>query len=198
MPNETEVLLTIFGFALASGGWAIFHLGTRLIGVTIGLGFGFGFGYLLAMVLQLTGNVASLIEMACALLGAFGGLLLVRAVTNFAFGATGFLFGALLGRLASEMYLQSQGQPFAFTQDVVLGILASAIAVGLLALWLKRLIIILVTSYVGATFLTAGVPWLEQSEPTSVLAVFLIAVAWQSFLAGRLLSGGGKRAESEK
>ncbi len=185
MPEETEVLLTIFGMALCVGGWIIFHMGTRLIGLALGLGLGFAFGMLLAMALQIEESTASMIELGCALLGAFGGLLLMRAATTFTFGATGFLFGAMIGRLGSELWLQTQDLPFAFTQETVLAILASAAVVGLLAVWLKRMIVIVVTSFIGATFLAAGVPWLEAREPTSVLAVFVAAVVWQLFLGAK-------------
>ncbi len=195
MPNEVEVLLTITGVALCLGGWVIFHLGTRLIGLSIGLGFGFGFGYLLALALQLEGDIASLVQAACALLGGFGGLLLIKAVTTFAFGATGFLFGALLGRLGGELWLQSQGTEFAFTQETVLIILGGAVAMGLLAVWLKRMIIVVVTSFMGATFLVAGIPWLGEREPASVLGVFLVAVAWQLLFAGRLFSRSRRPAQ---
>lgn len=187
MPNEIDVLLTIFGVALCAGGWVIFHLGTKVLGLAVGLGFGFIFGVLLSLALKIQGDVAAMVDLACALLGGLGGLVLVRAVTTFAFGATGFLFGALIGRLGSELWLQSQGQEFAFTQEVVLTVLASATVMGLLAIWMRKFIMIVVTSFAGATFTTAGVAWLDQHRPTSLLGVFLLAVVWQTLLVNKLL-----------
>lgn len=188
MQSDEQVLYTIFGVGLCLGGWLLFWLGSRLVGLALGMSFGFVFGNLLALVLKLEENPTLLVLLACSLMGAFGGFLLMRAATTFVFGLAGFLFGALLGRMGAEFYALYHEDDFAFTAPVVLAVVGSGLLMGLLAVYMQKYIMIVVTSYVGATFLVGGVEFLQTHMPWSFLCVIIAAIGWQSILVGRLLS----------
>ena len=196
MQSEAEVILTIFGAALCLGGWVIFWMGSRLVGMALGMGFGFVFGDLLAILLKLPAGSAALVLFGCTLMGAFGGLFAMRAVTNFVFALNGFLFGALLGRMGADVYFQIKHAPFDFTGPVIAAILAGAIAMALLAIYLQKHIVIVTTSYIGAAFLTASIRFFLHHKPWSFLCIFLAAIIWQVILVTRLLDSG-KNAKIE-
>ncbi|MGI8905460.1 MAG: DUF4203 domain-containing protein [Candidatus Sumerlaeaceae bacterium] len=188
MQTETQVIYTILGAVLCLGGWAIFWLGSRLLGLALGMAFGFFFGDLLGLVLKLDENATVLVLLACSIMGAFGGLLLMRAATTFVFGLAGFLFGALLGRMGCEMYAEVKQETYAFTAPIAVIVIAAGMVMGVLAFWMQKYIMILITSYVGSTFLVAGVEWLQQHEPWSVPGVTLLAIGWQMLLVMRLIA----------
>lgn len=193
MQTDEQVIFTIIGTGLCLGGWAVFYLGTRVLGLALGLGFGFFFGELLAMVLKLDTQPANLVSLACALLGAFGGLVLMRATTTFAFGLAGFLFGALLGRLGLEIHAEVNRETFRFTTESSVIVLLAAATMGVLAVWLQKYVMIVITSYIGANFLVEGVDALAKAWPWSFLAILLAGILWQWVLVSRLLTDDGRR-----
>lgn len=195
MQSEEQVIYTILGAALCLGGWIIFWLGSRIIGLALGMGFGFAFGQLLSLVLKLDPNATLLVLLACSLMGAFGGFLLMRVTTMFLFALSGFLFGALLGRLAADYYFISRGESFQFTMPVSVSIAAAGALVAALAVWMQKYIVIIITSYVGATFLVGGVEFLARGMPWSFPALLLVAIAWQVLLVTRLIQGGSRQAK---
>lgn len=188
MRTDEQVLYTIIGIALCVGGWLLFWLGSRLVGLALGMAFGFGFGHVLGLVLKLQESPEMLVLLACSSMGAFGGFLLVRAATRFVFGLVGFLFGALLGRMGGEFYALYHEQDFVFTAPVVLSIVGSGLVVGVLAMYMQKYIMIVITSYVGATFTVGGVEFLQEHMPWSFVCVLIAAMAWQAVLVGRLIS----------
>ncbi|MCX7719062.1 MAG: hypothetical protein N2111_11775 [Candidatus Sumerlaeaceae bacterium] len=187
------VIQTILGASLCLGGWVIVWAGTRLFGIVIGLGLGFVFGELLSLVLNLAPDQHQLTLLACSLLGAVAGIFLARIVTAGAFAVIGLLFGALLGRIGSEVFFVVTDSQFEWTRSVM-GVVAVCAAVfALLAVFLQRFIIIVVTSYVGAAFLTGAFPALREHLVWWFLAFFTGAIVWQTLFVTKLASN--KKAE---
>lgn len=188
MEVNAELVLTVLGAALCLCGWIMFWIGSRLLGIGLGLGFGFVFATLLGHVMRIQPGGQALVLLSCSLFGALGGFLLVRAVTTFLFGILGFLFGALLGRIGVDVYYLVNNQAIPALTTVTGGVIVGCGAfVALMALWLQKYILILITSYVGASFLVVGVPYLQAHEVWALLGLFGFAVLWQSFLASLLL-----------
>jgi hypothetical protein len=196
MEPNVELLLGISGAILCLGGWILFHVGTRLVGVAIGLGFGFGFGMALGMVLRLTPGGEQLVMLACSLLGAIGGFIFVRFATSFLFALAGFLFGAMLGRVGSDIHATLTHTSPAITPAVAAAIAISGFVVAILAIVLQKLIVVIITSFVGATFLTAAIPRTENFEVWVLLGFFIGSVVWQLLLTRYILADKAK-AESD-
>jgi hypothetical protein len=125
--------------------------------------------------------------LACSLLGAFGGVLVARAVSTFLFCLIGFIFGALLGRVGVQLYFHVQGIAYVLTTPVALVIVGCGAVVGVLTAWLQKYVMIVITSFVGATFLVAGVPALQHYALWAFAGTFLAAVLWQVVLVTQLL-----------
>jgi hypothetical protein len=182
------VIQTIIGAALCLGGWVIVWAGTRLLGIFIGLGFGFVFGEVLALVLDLAPDPHQMTTLACSLIGAVAGIFLARIVTAGAFAIVGLLFGALIGRVGAAVLFAASQSPFEFTPPVIAAIAITAVVFALLAVWLQRFIIIVITSYVGAAFLTGAFPALREHLVWWFLAFFTGAVVWQTLFVTKLAS----------
>jgi len=196
MQTDEQVLYTIFGVGLCLGGWLLFWLGSRLVGLALGMAFGFVFGQLLTMVLNLQPNQAMLVLLACCLMGAFGGFLLMRAATTFVFGLAGFLFGVLIGRIGAEFHaIYYQNTAFGWSPPVSLAVAGSGIVMAILAVYMQKYIMVIITSYVGATFLVGGVEFLQKHMPWSFVCVLVSAILWQAILVGRLLADRRRAAE---
>lgn len=183
--SESELTFTIIGLALLLGGWILFRLGTRLLGVGLGAGFGFFIGEVLNIVLKIDRNVGLYVTIGCSMIGALAAIFMLRAVANFLFALIGFLFGALAGRIAAEVYADWHNLPFALNGQAAMIILPAAGITALLAVWLQRLIMILITSYMGATFLVAGVDYLTR-QPLAFPLVLVAGIFWQSFILGKI------------
>lgn len=183
--TESELIFIFAGLALLLFGWLIFLLGTRLLSVGLGTGFGFFFGEVLNVVLEVDRTMGLYITIGCSIIGALFAIFMIRAATNFLFALIGFLFGALIGRVASEMYLDTQQVEFTFNSQTGIIILATAGVTAIIAVWLQRLIMILITSFMGATFLVAGVEYLN-AQPWAFPAALGLGVFWQGFVLGRL------------
>lgn len=196
MDPNLQVIIVILGAAMCVGGWVLFWVGSRLIGIVFGMGFGFVFGQLLAIAMDLQGQGVGLVLVACSLMGAIGGFFLMRAATTLMFALIGFLFGALLGRIGIQVYNVVQDLPFQLSAISIATILASGVAMALLALWLQKAIVVVVTSYMGAAFLTTSVPWLAAHYPWGFLGVFVIAALWQTILVTRLLESKRPKIEA--
>jgi hypothetical protein len=112
----------------------------------------------------------------------------MRAATTFLFGIAGFLFGALLGRLGCELYAEMQHFDYAFTTYVAITVATSGAIMAALTLLMRKYVIIIITSYVGATFLVAGVEFLGHRQPWSQVGVTLAAIIWQVLLVTQFIS----------
>lgn len=181
-------VLTAVGLLLCLAGGLVVNYGARLLAGGVGLGLGFALGAVMATVIKLTDDQTAIALLATSLTGAVAGLIAAKAVSTLVFGATGLLFGGLLGRVAAETWARRNGATTFAVDGQVLAVMAGAGVIGALgALWLKKAIVIVVTAFAGATFLAAGMPWLEARAPDSVLWTFVGSVAWQSGLAMRML-----------
>lgn len=194
--TESELLFTIYGLVLLLGGWIIFRVGTRLAGVALGVGFGFFIGEVLNVVLHVDRTMGLYVTIGCSIIGALGAIFMIKAVTNFLFATAGFLFGALLGRLGAEIYADWHQVPFTLDAHSASIILPAALVTALLAVFLQRLIMILVTSFMGATFLIAGVPALTQ--PWAFPAVLAGGIFWQGFVLSRIFRRRKPRPAPER
>lgn len=187
MQENVPILLVAFGGMLCLGGWVLFWFGTRLIGAVLGMGFGFGFGQVLSIAMGLDVNSAILVSLGCALLGALAGVVMARTAATLLFAVTGFLFGALLGRIGVQVYFVARDEQFVLSALPIAVILACAVALALLAIWLQRTIVIMVTSYMGASLLAAGWAIVPERLPWFLLSVFVGSVIWQTILVTRLI-----------
>lgn len=190
-----DIAFVILGAVLLLFGWIIFKAGTRLLGVGLGAGFGFFTGEVLNVILKVDRDVGLLITIGTTAIGALASFIMLRAVTNFLFAFVGLLFGALLGRLAAEIHAGINQTEFIFSKEAGFAILGVAIITALLAVWLQRLIMILITSYMGATFLNAGVPLL-YTYPAAFPGLIVAGILWQSFIMRRIFVTGKKRHEA--
>lgn len=183
--SQEELVFILVGLVLLLGGWIVFRAGTRLLALALGAGFGFFLGEMLNVVLKVDRDVGLWITVGCSAVGGLGAVIMIRAVTNFLFALIGLLFGALMGRLGAEVYAQFHQVPFEINRDTGLAIAAVAGVTTILAVWLQRLIMILITSYMGATFLVAGVDALSI-QPLAFPAVLGAGIIWQGFVLGRI------------
>lgn len=184
--SESELIFTLAGLALLLGGWIIFRLGSKLLSVALGAGFGFFVGEVLNVILEVDRSQGLYITIGCSIVGTLAAMFMIRAINNFLFALIGLLFGALIGRLGSEMYANYQGAEFALNPQSGIIIGCAAIVTALVAVWLQRLIMILITSYMGTTFLVAGVEYLSM-QPLAFPAVLAAGIVWQWYVLGRLL-----------
>ncbi|MCX7626721.1 MAG: hypothetical protein N2Z21_11010 [Candidatus Sumerlaeaceae bacterium] len=180
---NVQILSLVFGVILCGGGWLALWLGTRLIGAVMGLGMGFVFGLAFSIALGLDVGARSLVELGCSVMGALGGVFFIRALNAFILALIGFLFGILLARLAIQLYCAAYGISYQLTPQValVLVIIGAGTAAG--ALWLRRGVAILITAFVGTSFLTASLPILYQFLPWSFLAILVGSLVIQNFLS---------------
>ncbi|MBX7246396.1 MAG: DUF4203 domain-containing protein [Candidatus Sumerlaeaceae bacterium] len=186
--ENLQLILLILGAALCIGGWVLFYVGTRLLGIGFGLGFGFAFGAILCAVIKLQGPQEQALILICSAIGAVGGIFLARFVTSFLFFLIGFLFGAMLGRIGTELYFNATSQVFTWTPAIGAVVAGSGLAIGLLSMWLQKYVMIVITSFIGATYLVAGIPALARHRELAFLAIFVVSVGWQVILTTQLLS----------
>ncbi|MGB9692737.1 MAG: hypothetical protein ACPL7D_11290 [Candidatus Sumerlaeaceae bacterium] len=191
---SADTLLLTFGVILCFGGWVALWLGSRLIGAVFGLGLGFVFGVAFSLALGMEAGAAALLQLGCSLMGAIGGVFFIRALNSFLLALVGFLFGILVARLILQMHAGLGGQPYTLTPQIaiILVVVGAAGAGG--ALWIRRTLAIVVTAFVGATFLCAGFAPLHDMLPWSFVALLLASLAIQMFLS-RLFSR--KRASKQ-
>lgn len=182
-----QLVMIVAGAMLCLGGWVVFWLGTRLVGIALGLGFGFAFGELLSFALKADLATERVIWLSCSFLGAAGGLMFMRFVSNFLFILAGFIFGVMLGRVATEMYLHVHHQKFVLTPQIGGGLVICGAVVGMLTVWLKRFIVITITSYVGAAFLVGGANIRADQAVLWFAGILLGSIVWQSILVTQFL-----------
>lgn len=187
MQDGAQLTFVIIGLTLLLLGWLIFRAGTRLLGIGLGAGFGFFLGEVLNVLLKVDRNIGLMITIGCSAVGGLGALIMIKAVTNFLFAVIGLLFGALLGRLGAEIHAAYNQTEFVFTKEAGFAIMGMAFFTAIVAIWLQRFIMILITSYMGATFLVAGVDYL-QMHAWAFPAVLAAGVIWQGFVLGRIFS----------
>lgn len=184
---NAQMIYFLFGMILCVGGWLALWLGTRLIGAVMGLGLGFVFGFVFSLVLGLDLGARSLVELGCSVMGAVGGIFFIRALNSFILALVGFLFGILFARLGIQVYCAAYNISYALTPQtaLVLVIVGAVTAAG--ALWLRRGIAIVVTAFVGTSFVTASAPFLYQLLPWSFVGVLGGSLLIQNLLS-RLFS----------
>ncbi len=181
MSGDTFLLLA--GGILCFGGWIALWVGSRLIGATIGLGLGFIFGVAFSMALGLEAGAAALVQLGCSVMGALGGIFFIRALNSFLLALVGFLFGILLARLGLQIHAGTTGHPYSLTPQNALILVLIGAAVAAIALWIRRTIAILITAFVGTTFLCAGVAPLHDMLPWSFLVLLLASLFVQTFFS---------------
>ena len=191
-----QVVLWILGSLLCFGGWIVLWLGSRMIGATFGLGMGFCFGFVFAVALDLDPGPKALVELGCALMGAVGGVLLIRALNTFVLLLVGFLFGVLLGRLGVQIYAGVAQVSYKLTPNLALLIVLVGAASAGLALWLRRTLAIVITAFVGTSFLCASLGMLQRNLPWSFALLLALSLFIQSSLS-RLMKPRNPLPQSE-
>jgi len=187
----------VVGLVLCLMGWVALWLGTRLIGAVMGLGLGFVFGLGFSLAMGLAPGAASLVQLGCAAMGAVGGVFFIRALNSFIIALVGFLFGILLARLGLQLYCSMSGVPYALTPTNALLLVGIGVVMAGAAVWLRRGLAILVTAFVGTSFVTASLVFLHDMLPWSFVLVLLSSLFFQSFLS-RLMSGKKSAASNRR
>ena len=177
---ETEAIhlpYILAGLALGLLGWVIYWAGLPIIAGVVGAGAGASLGYMAAGVIQAEWAPPFLVG-AGMILGGFLGVVLMRALQVFFF----FIVGASLGG-AGMYHLVEVG----FLRDVIApppslegfaAIAAGALVLGVLMIKLRRFVVAVVTSVIGAAIFTAGLPphWQPAALPISVIVFLAIQV----------------------
>lgn len=184
---NAQTIYLLFGTILSVGGWLALWLGTRLLGAVMGLGLGFVFGLAFSLALGLDLGARSLVELGCSVMGAVGGVLFIRALNSFILALVGFLFGILLARLGVQLYCAAYNISYELTPQTALVYVVIGAITAAGALWLRRGIAIVVTAFVGTSFLTTSVPFLYQLLPWSFVGIFGGSLVIQNLLS-RLFS----------
>lgn len=190
MGMTPQAILLIVGLLLCLGGWVALWLGMRLVGAAFGLGLGFIFGNAFCFALGLGGGTRALVELGCAFLGAVGGIFFIRALTSFLVTVVGFLLGVMLARLGFEMLSSAAGHPYVLTPRVALVAVGGGALMAMVALWLRRQLVIVITAFVGTSFLCAALPLLDRLLPWSFVAVFIASLVVQGGLSRALQRRG--------
>lgn len=184
MGSPVDGILLIAGVLLCLMGFVAVRAGTYLIGCVMGLAFGFAFGVILAEVLQLGGESDALILLATSALGIFTGFFLVKTVTWLVFGLAGFLFGAFLGRVLFDLTAGLSGLPGERGAILYITLLAAGLLGAFLGVALKRYLLIVITSFIGAQFIIAAVRFGSPAQEIWFLGIFALSVAVQAVLTG--------------
>lgn len=180
---NVDVALSAIGAILCFSGWLALWLGSRMIGAVFGMGLGFVFGFAFALAMGLESGSRALVELGCSVMGAFGGVFLIRAINAYLLALVGFLFGILAARLGLEVYASATGTTYLLgTREAIIMAITGGVAAGL-ALWLRRLLAIFITAFVGTTFLCAGLAFLQATLPWSFGLLLLASIVAQSSLS---------------
>ncbi len=170
---ETESIqlpFLLLGLAVGLFGWMIYWAGLPLIGGVVGAGAGASLGYLAAGAVQSPSALPFLLG-AGLILGAVMGVFLMRALQLYFF----FAVGASLGG-AGVFHLIERGLLSGFVQppphwEGFLAIAFGALVLGLVLVKLRRFIVAVVTSVIGAVLVTVG---LGPESANLVLPISLI------------------------
>ncbi len=163
------------GLAVGLLGWLLYWAGVPLIGAALGAGAGGALGFLLSGFIQAPWAETFLTGVGLVV-GGVAGILLIRALQLYFFFATGASLGGayawqLLGREPLAGLAQSYGE---WAQWLVVGL--GALVGGLLLIQLRRFIVAVVTSVVGAIMFTHGVPPQHQTPALIISLIVFIAV----------------------
>ncbi len=192
---SVDTVLFVLGAVLAFGGWIALWLGTRMLAGAFGLGFGYGFGLALALVIGLPPATARLVELGCAMMGAFGGILLIRAINSFLLALSGFLLGVLIGRLALQIHASLIGHPWELSPTNAIILVGGGAVAALVALYLRRTLALVITAFVGSAFLCASMEALTALLPWSFAGLLVASMAVQWFLASVFRRSRGRSEE---
>ena len=163
------------GLAVGLFGWVLYWAGVPLIGAALGAGAGGALGFVLS------GFIAApwaetVLTVVGLVVGGVAGILLIRALQLYFFFAIGAsLAGAyawqLLGREPLASLARSYGE---WAEWLIVGL--GALIGGLLLIQLRRFIVAVVTSVVGAIMFTHGVPPQHQMPALIISLIVFIAV----------------------
>jgi len=167
----------IAGVIIGLFGWMVYWAGTLAIGAIVGGGALGMLGYILGGLIPAPWGSTLGVGVG-VVLGTIGGVFFIRAMMLYFFFAMGAsLGGSIAWKLAhggALSFLPGASEGIGLTVTVIVGMLLC----GFLILALRRFIIAVVTSVVGATLLSLGLPPTWQSAGWLIaLVVFMVVQA---------------------
>jgi hypothetical protein len=159
------------GFVIGSLGWVLYLGGLPVVGLVAGLGTGGSIGYVASGAFGAPWAPWALTLIGC-IVGAALGFWLVRVFQAYLFFTAGASVGGALGYAWGAPLVAQLFGPS--TLGAFLAAAAGAIAGGVLCVRLRRFVVAVITSIIGATMLAEGLPDDQYSLGLAVsLAVFL-------------------------
>ena len=93
----------------------------------------------------------------------------------------------------AEWVAEAQGLAYQFTPTVGLAIAGCAAAGAIIAAFLRKFVVIGITSIVGAAYLVEALEALQRDRRVWLLALSIVAIAWQ-VIVSRAIAGRKKTA----
>jgi len=181
--SEINILLLIVGLIISVFGWTLYWTGVRLIGLFVGLLAGLTFASLLILLLPSSqiGKYEELVIILFALLGSICGFIFIKKINNLLFFIIGAIIGVMLWRSASNAipqfpYVILDNLRRYFIIDLIVAVLS-----GFITLKLKRYMIIIFTSFIGAILIWTSIFNLRKPEQMIfIIPIFAISVFVQT------------------
>lgn len=178
---EEQVLwpVLIVGLLIGTLGWMIYWAGINVIGAFVGAGAGVAMAGLVITSFSLA-RFGPFISMAGLILGAVGGVYLMRAINYYAFFIIGVMLGAPIGSAFPGLSI-FENQDWAHSNTTIaISTAVGALAGGMLVLVLRRYVIAMVAAVAGAMLVAISVP--EQHREVVGLLAFIASAIIQFML----------------
>lgn len=173
------------GAACCLLGWTLYWIGVHAVGAALGGAVGFVAGMVIAQAAEWHDKTAA-IAFACALVCAIVGAILMRKVHWGAF----LVIGGIAGVAGAWVFLPTVAETelFRVYPGVArLGYYAlSALVVGVLVATLSRYVVVIATSFIGASYLVMGTQ--PPYAPLVCSVLFGVSLLIQSGLASRFVN----------
>lgn len=162
----------ILGSILGLFGWTLYWAGLPMIGGVIGASMGGSLGFILSGLLTAPWAMAMFTGVGIVL-GALGGVLLVRALQIYFFFMTGAVLGGTMGYqlVSAGLFGLAPGSGLAW-----LAVAVSALIGGLVLVWGRRFIVAFVTSMIGALLTSLAFPIDWQNVAMIIALVLYLAI----------------------
>ncbi len=95
-----------------------------------------------------------------------------------------------MGWVCASLELQ-----FGWDNNAVLIALGAGTFAGLLSVWAQRFLIIVVTSFAGATMIATGAGMRDSEHLLPLVGLVVGAIVWQVLLSRAMRRGGGRRGD---
>jgi hypothetical protein len=175
---EEQILwpVLVLGVLVGTLGWMLYWAGINVIGAFVGAGAGLAFGVLVQLYFEIE-RFVFVVHALSVIVGAVGGVYLMRALNYYAF----FIIGVFLGTAVGSSFLALsifEDQEWARTdRALIIATVIGAVSGGLLVLMLRRYIIAIVAAVAGSMLI--GVSFPGPHRDVIVLLSFIGSAAIQ-------------------